>query len=823
MKRQIIISVAIAVMALTASARRLSPQEALMRAERTAERSAQFNPQSVTTPTQTPRLVHTESEEDAPTVYVFDRPGDGGYLVVSADDASGPALLGYSDSGSFPAGEMPENVKWWLGQYSREIASIGNNVNGTEDNEFNIPYVAPIEPICKTQWSQLDPYNEYCPAINGTKCPTGCVATAMAQAMKVYNWPEKGKGSHTYRPGSITEFLTVNFADSTYRWDKMLNGYSSGSPKESRDAVASLMYSCGVAINMQYHPNSAGGNYTNAARALVNYFDYDKSLRIIGREYYGIAEWFDMIIAELQAGHPVLYSGKNDESGHAFVCDGYKENGYFHINWGWAGGSDGYFLLTALNPQEQGVGGSAGGYNLDQQIVIGLKRPEAGSTIVPVMQLVSNFTASTPAVVRTAGSVKMGDRRGIFNQSIGNIHATMGVKLTDESGNVSYIESTTPDKKYVPGQGFMYYYVPTASFPQTGVYTVEPAVKDSVGNWFDCEVKLANDRALKLRATADSLVFSPGKDPVAVATEVEMLSPIYPGKQCGIRARVTNNSDLEFYEEVLPVLVQDHTDMADGTPIAIELLPGESRIFEWVGEFPSSVEPGDYLLYLVDSNNKDLNSGLAVTVEVAPTADLKVEVTSTDMAGTISTEQSPCEIPYDDFKVAVHIKCEEGYFSGMVDGGIWPLNATAETLALDGDYLAVREGEEGVVEINRDVTDILKENVVYYFMASTTPTGRTGNKLYFTYSTSAGIDPIAGDGEELTVSHDPGSDMVTIKAPADIEGVDLYNISGSKMLSVGAAGGREVSINIGEHCGSGICLVVVRMSGRVAQGVRVII
>lgn len=823
MKRQLIILAAMAcIMSTTVTARQLSPEEALSRVQKTKEMPLIHTMETASAP----RLALTMSDDDMATVYVFTRQNDGGYLVVSADDAAGAALLGYADSGTFDASDMPDNVSWWLGQYSREIASVARSqksvVGRSGDDDFDVPYVDPIAPICQTTWNQEGPYNKYCPVVSGKRCPTGCVATAMAQAMKVYNWPEKGKGSHTYRPASLTDFLTVNFADSTYQWDKMLNHYTTTSPAENSDAVASLMYSCGVSISMQYHPNSSGGNYTNAAKALVNYFDYDKSLRVIGRDYYGIAEWFDMIITELQAGHPVLYSGKNESAGHAFVCDGYSHDGYFHINWGWGGTSNGYFLLTALEPEQQGVGGSSAGYNTGQQIVIGLKKPEAGSTIVPVMQFSSNFTSASKAYPRGANTqVKIGDRRGIFNESIGEVKATMGVKLTDAEGNVSYIESTTPDKDYLSGQGFMYYYVMAQNFPGEGTYSVAPAVKDENGKWFDCEVKLSNERSMNLAVTKDSLVFTPTSDPAAKATEVELLSPIYPGRQCGIRARVTNTTDLEFYEQVTPILVQDHTDKATATPIEIELLPGESRVFEWVGDFPSTTETGDYLLYLVDSNNKDLNDGLAVTVEPAPTEALSVEVTSTDTAGNVSTEAEPLRMSYADFKVDVHVKCLAGYFTGIVDGGVFPLTGSVGVKAISGGYLAVRAGEEGSITLEDDLTGWLSENSVYYFIASSTTTGKFGNKLYFTYSDTEGMNVIGQENDRLRVSHISGTDVAAVEAPAEIVAIDLYSTSGMHLSALRHVGSRTVDVALTD-CPAGVCLMKVSMADGTSGVVKIV-
>lgn len=813
--KHFILSALIFATAATMYGRVLTPEQALSRAEESMP-STLIRPMSADG-IAIASLVHTEKEAGSPTVYVFNRTNGSGYLVVSADDESGPALLGYSDEGSFDGNSLPENLSWWLRQYSREIASV-NSVRTQSGltprgEDFDIPYFDPVDPICETKWNQTTPYNNLTPVIDGKHCPTGCVATAMAQAMKVFNWPEHGVGSHTYRPSSIDEYLTVNFADSTYHWDKMLDTYTASSPQENIDAVASLMYSCGVAISMQYHPNSAGGNYMNAAKAFVNNFNYDKSLRIIARDYYGIIEWFTMIYNEISEGRPVLYSGRNDEGGHAFVCDGYSHDGYFHINWGWGGLSNSYFLLTALEPEDQGVGGSSAGYNVDQQILIGLRKPVDGSTVVPVMQFTSNFIAPTPSVARTAGSVKLGDRRGIFNESLFDMTATLGVKLQDENGNVSYIESTTPDKKYIPGQGFLYYYVPTANFPTEGTYTVSPAVKDEAGQWFDCEVKIANQRELTLVATADSLLFTPTSVPAASATDLQLLSPIYPGKECGIRAVVTNNGEEEFYEKVTPILVQDHADMGSADPIEIELLPGESFEFEWVGNFPSTIVPGDYLLYLVDSNNKDLNSaGLPVTVEEAPTAATQVVVTSTDPSGAESTEAAPYKVDYSQFRADVHVKCDSGYFSGMVYGGVFPLTGTVGIKEIPGGYLAVREGEEGVMPLEDDLSTWLHENQVYYFLAITGPNGRVGNKLYFTYSPTSGVDPIGADDGALRAVVDSGRGVVEIDAPEEISAVRLYDAQGRLVAAYRNINGKQATIDAGGLT-DGIYLISVEIPG----------
>lgn len=791
-KRYLILTAVALIGAATATARQLTPDEALNRA--LAAEPTVMSSQSRTSVA--PSLCFTAGEDGLNTLYVFDRGNQAGFIVVSADDSSGPALLGYSDSGTAPTeAHMPANLRWWLGQYSREIAAGVLNGDGSDETAGEYPQTDPVEPLCQTYWNQTSPYNALCPKIDGVNCPTGCIATAMAQAMMVYRWPEKGQGVHAYKPIAIGEMLTVDFSNSTYQWDKMLDRYTASSAQENIDAVARLMYDCGVSISMQYEANSSGGNYTNAAKSLVKYFNYDKGLRILDRDYYGIMEWINMIIAELQAGHPVLYSGRNDEAGHAFVCDGYRGDGYFHINWGWGGTSNGYFLLSALEPSEQGVGGSAAGYNIGQTALIGLQKPVEGSTIVPVFKFISNFSTAEPSYSVPYGEVKFMDRRGIFNESIDSLHATMGVKLTDADGNVSYVEST--EKKYLSGQGFTNYYIPVQRFPKTGSYVVTPVVKGEDGKWHDAEVKLSNVGSLNLTIGTDSLRFAAGKVASVVATDVELLSPIYPGRQCGVRATLTNNSDLDFYEEVVPVLVFDGEEKAQATPIAVELLPGESNQFEWLGEFPSTLAPGTYKLYLVDKSGNDISRGVTVTVEAAPTVADKYTFTSTTVggAGAESTVSTPVEISYSDFAVRVTVRCESGYFSGVVGGGVYPTDRESGIKGIEGKYIAVREGEEGSVELHADLSEYLATGTVYYFLAESGPSGRTGNNLYFT-STTSGIDIIGEDSDDVSVGPNPADDYAVVTAKETITAVDVYSMSGVKVAGVAGVSLTEVEIEV---------------------------
>lgn len=380
------------------SARELTPSQALSRA------TPQLKAMSSGTATDTPELQLTLEHNGRPTVYLFSSP-DNGFLVLPADDAVRAAVLAYGDgSPHSPQGTIPESMRWWLSQYSEEVAAVAA-ASVSEEEPGTGPVGRPeIAPLVSTLWNQTSPYNLLTPEVDGENCPTGCVATAMAQVMKKWNYPAKGTGQHSYFPGGyVTGELSVDFSSVSYDWQSMTDTYSASSPQQSIDAVATLMYSCGVAVNMSYGPNSSGSNYELASNALVSYFGYDKGIRDLSRMYFGIEDRTNLIYDELAAGRPVLYGGRNDNGGHAFVCDGYRPDGYFHFNWGWGGYSNGYFLVMALNPSDQGVGGSVGGYNLGQTIIVGIQPAVAGSEVIPVIEFMSDFDISQDSYQRIEG------------------------------------------------------------------------------------------------------------------------------------------------------------------------------------------------------------------------------------------------------------------------------------------------------------------------------------------------------------------------------------------------------------------------------------
>ncbi len=296
-----------------------------------------------------------KTASQAPAIYIFR--GANRTLVVAADDKTTP-LLGIVDGNT--EGPMPPQMEWWLSEYARQIDYMRENAVEASMPRLNMNSQKrvvrdPIEPLLKTTWYQDEPYNNMCPEIDGKKTYTGCVATAASQVMNYFKWPAQGTGAVEYDDqGTIR---TLDYSRAPFDWDNMLDSYSDGYNQTQADAVAWLMAAVGHAAHMMYGTDGSGAYDCEMLIGAQEYFGYNELAQCMYRDFYCDEDWEKMIYDNLANVGPVYYAGSDGNMGHAFVCDGYSDNGYFHLNWGWGGFYDGYFLLDALYPDGQSIGG----------------------------------------------------------------------------------------------------------------------------------------------------------------------------------------------------------------------------------------------------------------------------------------------------------------------------------------------------------------------------------------------------------------------------------------------------------------------------------
>lgn len=325
-------------------------------------------------------LAHEFKSDDATLMYAFNN-GTNGYVLVSGDDSTVP-VLGYSDNGQFDYNSLPDNARSWFEMYGQMIKSVKE---GKSKPFKTYASNSSVEPLVVAQWNQGFPYWNLTPQINGNQCYTGCPATAMAQIAYYHKWPVKSTGSIDYVTDSKNIHITAEL-NTTFDWANMTPTYDKNSSEESCTAVAELMRDAGYAMDMDYTDEGSGSTQNLIARAIVDNLGYDKGVRIQYATTYNPEDWVELLKEELDAARPILYCGYTKmQEGHAFVCDGYNEDGLFHINWGWGGVSNGYFVITALDPDSQGMGGanSGAGFNQGQLAIVNIQKPVDDSVAIP--------------------------------------------------------------------------------------------------------------------------------------------------------------------------------------------------------------------------------------------------------------------------------------------------------------------------------------------------------------------------------------------------------------------------------------------------------
>lgn len=641
--------------ALAAGGAEISPDQALRRAMDAAARDASTRSLTLNRkPGQSHRLSYvmnyTQNSSQA-AVYVFSAPGDNGYLVSPADDRF-PALLGYSDTGSINADNIPPQMQWWLSEYAREMDyAIRNGLVQNMPENMQMPGMVtantmakaqrtPIEPLLETKYNQSEPYNNQCPVINyenGSewgRAVTGCVATAMAQMMRYHKYPQTGQGSHSYtcNPSGGQSFVeSMDFSTVTFDWDNMLPVYTYGNYTQTQaDAVALLMHACGVSVDMGYTPRESGASSQAVPVALEQYFKYDSSIAYASRTLFSNAEWEQLVYNELAQSRPVQVSGSGSQGGHAFVCDGYQGDHYFHFNWGWGGTSDGYFMFCALNPGTLGIGGGAGGFNYNQGVIYNVFPPGQGTPQIidmpnPVMVCNGDFTYGVKSGYEYWGNVFYpaydGGFEAFFNAGTKDFTGSIGIVFENSGTNQQYIGDTSDfaQDALPPGYGIIAMEPTLPSDITDGEYKVYPAYRNSNdGTWTMMQSGdgFTNYLFMTVSNGAIASVATPEADPETL--------PVLMTSYFSTAGKLARNN--QIYCDMAFMNVSDKDYAGNLTMIARNSAGDETTMLEFSQALPADIclassgnmtltlAPGDYDVYFKDDYGRKLAGTYPITV-----------------------------------------------------------------------------------------------------------------------------------------------------------------------------------------------------------------
>lgn len=349
-----------------------------------------------------------------------------GFVVVSRSEAFNPVLA--TSETRFDADNLPDGLKWWLETINESLM--------TREAAAPTRAYTPVENFVMTQWDQGAPYNSMTPEVGGKHCPTGCVATAMAQILKYYNYPEKSEGISYYTVGNDPTDIRYEF-NTTFKWDLIQVSYKGECSDESKQAVGELMRDCGYSVKMQYDKNGSAALYTNAALGFVRNMCFKEGyVHNAYRALYTDEEWMDIVEREMTAHRPILYGGNDGkDSGHAFVFSGLAEDGKVYVNWGWDGAGDGYYDVANLTPTGNGVTGS-NDFSQGQHMVYGLTPDPDLTTLHPKYSEWAfwdgNYTLKPSSV---AGRVSVDAQSSLYNLYYTTFRGTIDlVTISHETG-----------------------------------------------------------------------------------------------------------------------------------------------------------------------------------------------------------------------------------------------------------------------------------------------------------------------------------------------------------------------------------------------------
>ena len=413
--------------------------------------------------------------QDAPSFYVFNHGNQEGFVIISGDDAVHP-VLAYAFEGSFGTENMPENLKGWMDYVDHEMASVRSQALEQTDEvaeqwrkmETGRVVVKMDTPL----WDQDKPYNSKCPIINSSRnqhAYTGCLITAAAIVMGYHQWPERGEGKlqgYTVEDWGI-QVPGVNLNDHPYLWEKMpgINGnvlpYDKRSEayKEQEVAVATLMRDLGVMCKAKYRPNGTGAIPYNLYVTMPWHMKYNEGMMHLTREKFSDQRWRKILVHELDHNRPIVYSGFGEKSGHAFVLDGYDTKGFFSVNWGWSGDSNGFFDINGMDPNSQGAGGGSHNYNSDQEATMRVLPAREGldyedyecMTFIEMSSVAKGLSLTDGDQVLAQGE-RVGVSAGRFcNLGTHEYNGAFQLVITNPRGSIKQVLYTTPRRSLFPG------------------------------------------------------------------------------------------------------------------------------------------------------------------------------------------------------------------------------------------------------------------------------------------------------------------------------------------------------------------------------------
>ena len=809
--KKIITSCLLGAIALCANAHELNEQEAqniarnFFAGKATTQMRAPIENASIST------AFTARSNNNENLLYVFNRGEENGFIIVAGDNNVDNVVLGYSDSGNFDYDNIPSNMRWWLDEYARQIELSRTFAIDNRQEAKSETYISKFDknvgPLVEARWSQDAPYNNLCPELSATtRCATGCVATAMAQIMYHHKYPEHGVGTKEVYNGANVE--VIDFANTTYEWDLMTPVYSSLSTDAERNAVATLMYHVGRSVDMMYGDVS-GAVSAEAAPALANYWGYDKAVVHRDRSFYTIEEWETFIKDDIDNGRPILYHGQSPNGGHAFVLDGYNSEGYVHINWGWSGMSNGYFLIHALTPERQGIGGFTGGYNSGQGAIFGIQ-PNKGNKAT--IEITANSLYIDNTRTYTKGEAIATVVSGLANACWSSASFSAGYMIYDANNNL--VESVHSNNLTIGGSSSLGTQNLPLTIPTTlaeGDYRLYLAHTDANGDWKRVAMSVNAQPYCNFSVSGNEVAFIAEEEGEIWATSVVCNEEnIYSKRFSTFTITMSNTMNHEYFGSIYVSIYNSTGKFEQRKSDAIALsIPAGNEI---TIEIPIKIEvsKGNYCIFITDGNKNKFSDSYPITVLAEPAnAELKVSnFTLTNMA-------------QDQLQTEYTVTNNGGDYTGKLRSWVLFDNRQSTSSYCNTEEVTIKQGESMTFKQTWAFDDgVVGETYICSLWYEDNRNGGMSQlgseEISFTLKEGSGVESVTNT--HFTLYPNPAHEFITISNNCTIERVTIYNMQGAVVAST-VNDSNVATINVASLLAGNYIVVAATEQGNVVKKV----
>lgn len=474
----------------------------------------------------TPKTRSLKANEQ-PAYYIFTSSNDDKFVIVSGESKLNE-VVAYGDKMSKDESKQSPYFKQFLKDYERVVKAVRSNTIQASTTPSQLK--RKVEPLLTCKWSQYFPYNKYTPVIQGDRTPTGCVATATAQVMYHHKWPKNRPADYIASTGDEAR------KSSTYWWDDMKDTSNKMFSSRSQQAVGVLMYDIGKAVRMRYYHKGSDSNLQNACNALRHNFDY--TVRYLVKDVLPANEFLKEVMQELSDGYPVLVVG----GPHAFVYDGYDEQGFIHTNWGWGGQEDGYFDINTVYLNVSGFALS-GTFWDDISVVFahpnnGIATPFKDIERALYARLTTTFTINKTQGARNesfSAEIKKVGAYSSAKEGLGVFTGKVALALyNDQNKRIKIFNSNSDNITWATIFNAFYFDVhninfaemPNGNYRLVPVYSemLDPVTKEN-GEWKP--INYANEIQVELTSTEVRMNENNPKDDVTIEKAPSVLVPFY--------------------------------------------------------------------------------------------------------------------------------------------------------------------------------------------------------------------------------------------------------------------------------------------------------